>query len=112
MHSYPCELTNGECQKIMIAIAIANQPRLLIADEPTNTIESTTQAQIFRLFNNLNQNHNMSIFLISHDIEIISQLVDKINVLYCGQIVESSNSRRYIQTPLPSLYSVSDQICS
>ena len=58
MRSFPYELTEGECQKVMIAIALANQPRLLIADEPTNSMEPTTQAQIFRLLTRLNQNSN------------------------------------------------------
>ena len=90
MSSYPYELTEGECQKVMIAIALANQPRLLIADEPTNAMEPDTQAQIFRLLTRLNQNNNMTILLISHDLQLMSQLVDRINVLYCGQTVESA----------------------
>lgn len=99
MRSYPYELTDGECQKVMIAIAIANQPRLLIADEPTNAMESTTQAQIFRLLDKLNQNNNMSILLISHDMEMMSKLVDRINVLYCGQTVESAIPADILQRP-------------
>lgn len=99
MRSYPYELTDGECQKVMIAIAIANQPRLLIADEPTNAMESTTQAQIFRLLDKLNQNNNMTILLISHDMEMMSKLVDRINVLYCGQTVESATPEDILQRP-------------
>ncbi|MFP4862956.1 oligopeptide/dipeptide ABC transporter ATP-binding protein [Providencia rettgeri] len=99
MRSYPYELTDGECQKVMIAIAIANQPRLLIADEPTNAMESTTQAQIFRLLDKLNQNNNMGILLISHDMEMMSKLVDRINVLYCGQTVESATPEDILQRP-------------
>ncbi len=85
--------------KVMIAIAIANQPRLLIADEPTNAMESTTQAQIFRLLDKLNQNNNMGILLISHDMEMMSKLVDRINVLYCGQTVESATPEDILQRP-------------
>ncbi|MEI9599876.1 putrescine export ABC transporter ATP-binding protein SapD [Moellerella wisconsensis] len=99
MHSYPYELTEGECQKVMIAIAIANQPRLLIADEPTNAMEPTTQAQIFRLLDKLNQNNNMTILLISHDLQIMSKLVDRINVLYCGQTVESATPNDLLTRP-------------
>lgn len=73
MGSYPYELTEGECQKVMIAIALANQPRLLIADEPTNAMEPTTQAQIFRLLARLNQNNNTTILLISHDLQMMSK---------------------------------------
>ncbi|WP_339057017.1 putrescine export ABC transporter ATP-binding protein SapD [Candidatus Regiella endosymbiont of Tuberolachnus salignus] len=90
MNSYPYQLTEGECQKVMIAIALANQPRLLIADEPTNTMESTTKAQIFRLLTRLNQNNNTTILLISHDLQFMSKWADRINVLYCGQTVESA----------------------
>ncbi len=88
MNSYPYQLTEGECQKVMIAIALANQPRLLIADEPTNTMEATTKAQIFRLLTRLNQNNNTTILLISHDLQFMSKWADRINVLYCGIVVK------------------------
>mgnify|MGYP002656212334 FL=1 len=99
MRSYPYELTEGECQKVMIAIALANQPRLLIADEPTNAMEPTTQAQIFRLLSRLNQNNNTTILLISHDLSTMSQCANRINVLYCGQTVETASSSDLINTP-------------
>uniref|UniRef100_UPI0023B90B42 ATP-binding cassette domain-containing protein n=1 Tax=Mixta sp. Marseille-Q2659 TaxID=2736607 RepID=UPI0023B90B42 len=99
MRSYPYELTEGECQKVMIAIALANQPRLLIADEPTNAMEPTTQAQIFRLLSRLNQNNNTTILLISHDLRTMSQWANRINVLYCGQTVETAASQDLIATP-------------
>lgn len=96
MRSYPYQLTEGECQKVMIAIALASQPRLLIADEPTNAMESTTQAQIFRLLSRLNQNNNTTILLISHDLRTISQWTQRIQVLYCGQTVELASSKTLI----------------
>ena len=99
MNSYPYELTEGECQKVMIAIALANQPRLLIADEPTNAMEPTTQSQIFRLLTRLNQNNNTTILLISHDLQMLSQWADKINVMYCGQTVESATSEELVSSP-------------
>jgi len=99
MRSYPYELTEGECQKVMIAIALANQPRLLIADEPTNAMGPTTQAQIFRLLSRLNQNNNTTILLISHDLRTMSQWANRINVLYCGQTVETASSSDLINTP-------------
>lgn len=77
MGSFPYELTEGECQKVMIAIALANQPRLLIADEPTNAMEPTTRAQIFRLLARLNQNNNTTILLISHDLQMMSKWADR-----------------------------------
>ncbi len=99
MRSFPYELTEGECQKVMIAIALANQPRLLIADEPTNSMEPTTRAQIFRLLTRLNQNSNTTILLISHDLQMLSQWADKINVLYCGQTVETAPSKELVTMP-------------
>ncbi len=99
----PCaasyQLTEGECQKVMIAIATANQPRLLIADEPTNAMEPTTRAQIIRLLTRLNQNNNTTILLISHDLQMLSKWADKINVMYCGQTVESGPSEELITLP-------------
>lgn len=99
MLSYPYALTEGECQKVMIAIALASQPRLLIADEPTNAMESTTQDQIFRLLRRLNQNNNTTILLISHDLRTVSQWSNRIQVLYCGQTVETATSRELVATP-------------
>lgn len=83
----------------MIAIALANQPRLLIADEPTNAMEPTTQAQIIRSLTRLNQNNNTTILLISHDLQMLSKWADKINVMYCGQTVESGPSEELITLP-------------
>ncbi|GAA0486075.1 MULTISPECIES: putrescine export ABC transporter ATP-binding protein SapD [Tatumella] len=99
MRSFPYELTEGECQKVMIAIALANKPRLLIADEPTNAMEPTTQAQIFRLLSRLNQNNNTTILLISHDLRTLGQWANRINVMYCGQTVETALSDELIATP-------------
>ncbi|XKM14082.1 ATP-binding cassette domain-containing protein [Orbaceae bacterium ac157xtp] len=99
MSSYPHELTEGECQKIMIAMALATQPKLLIADEPTNAMESTTEAQIFRLLASLNQNSGTTILLISHDLQMVTRWTDRINVLYCGQTVEVADSETLIKKP-------------
>ena len=73
MASYPNELTEGEGQKVMIAIAVANQPRLLIADEPTNALEATTALQVFRLLSSMNQNQGTTVLLASNDIRSISE---------------------------------------
>lgn len=99
MRCFPWQLTEGECQKVMIAIALANQPRLLIADEPTNAMEPATKAQIFRLLSRLNQNNRMTILLISHDLHTISHCADRLDVIYCGQIVESGHSQQVIAAP-------------
>lgn len=99
MRSYPYEITEGECQKVMIAIALANQPRLLIADEPTNAMEATTQAQIFRLLARMNQNNNTTILLISHDLQMMSKWATRVNVMYCGQTVESALCDELLTSP-------------
>ncbi|WP_199611520.1 peptide ABC transporter ATP-binding protein [Flocculibacter collagenilyticus] len=99
IRSYPHELSEGVCQKIMIAIAIAKKPKLLIADEPTTALESATQAQIFRLLKSLNQLKNMSIILISHDLETITSWTHSISVLYCGQLVESGTTEQIFNQP-------------
>ncbi|ABZ77314.1 oligopeptide/dipeptide ABC transporter, ATPase subunit [Shewanella halifaxensis HAW-EB4] len=99
MSSYAWELSAGECQKVMIAMAIANQPRLLIADEPTDSMELSTQAQIFRLLSKLNQLHNVSILLISHELETLSGWCDQLTVLYSGQVMESGPTSEVLEQP-------------
>ncbi|MFQ1055053.1 putrescine export ABC transporter ATP-binding protein SapD [Gilliamella apicola] len=99
LKSYPFELTEGECQKVMIAIALANRPKLLIADEPTNSMEATTEAQIFRLLASMNQNIGTTILLISHDLQMVTRWTDRISVLYCGQTVEVADSEELIKSP-------------
>ena len=98
--SYPHELSEGICQKVMIAMAIANNPRLLIADEPTTSMEAVTQAQIFRLLYKLNQLHNTTILLLSNNFGSISNLSDYISLIYCGQTVESGNYKQIIKSPM------------
>ncbi|MFZ7156961.1 oligopeptide/dipeptide ABC transporter ATP-binding protein [Avibacterium avium] len=99
MNSYPDEITEGEGQKVMIAAAVANQPRLLIADEPTNALESITQVQIFRLLLSMNQNQGTSILLASNDINSIREWCDSFSVLYCGQNAESGPKESVLSTP-------------
>lgn len=99
MQSYPIDITEGEAQKIMIAMAIANQPRLLVADEPTNTMEATNQLQIYRLLSSMNQNLGTSILLVTNDLLSIHKWVDSYNVLYCGQTVEMGRKEHIVATP-------------
>jgi peptide transport system ATP-binding protein sapD len=99
MASYPNELTEGEGQKVMIAIAVANQPRLLIADEPTNALEATTALQVFRLLSSMNQNQGTTVLLASNDIRSISEWCDQISVLYCGQNTESGPTQMLLESP-------------
>ncbi|ABR75107.1 ABC transporter ATP-binding protein [Actinobacillus succinogenes] len=99
MRSYPDEITEGEGQKVMIAIAVANQPRLLIADEATNALESSTQLQIFRLLSGMNQNNGMTVLLASNDITSITEWCDSFTVLYCGQNAESGPKESILENP-------------
>ena len=99
MRSYPHELTEGEGQKVMIAIAVANQPRLLIADEPANSVESISRVQIFKLLSSMNQNQGTSILLASNDINSISEWCDAFVVLYCGQNSESGPREAILENP-------------
>lgn len=99
MKSYPYELTDGECQNVMVAMAIAKKPILLIADEPTNDLDSITQLQILRLLRRMNQVNNTSILLISHDLTMITNWATKITVMYCGQSVESAPTEKIIEAP-------------
>lgn len=99
MKCYPWELSEGECQKVMIAMAVANHPKLLIADEPTNSMELNTQAQIFRLLSQLNQLQNVSILLVSHELEIMVNWCDNLTILYSGQVMESGPAAAMAEMP-------------
>jgi len=94
INSYPHQLTEALYQRVMIAMALAGRPILLIADEPTAAMESTNQSQIFRLLANLNQFKNMSILLISHDLENLTHWTHTITVMYSGQFVEAGSAEQ------------------
>lgn len=100
LNSYPHQLTEAICQRVMIAIALAREPILLIADEPTAAMENTTQGQIFRLLSSLNQLKNMSILLISHDLENITHWTHNITVMYSGQFVEAGTTEQIFKKPM------------
>ena len=87
---YPFELSGGMNQRVMIAMALACEPKLLIADEPTTALGVTIQAQILRLMNDLKEKAGTSILFITHDLGVINQMADEVAVMYCGQIVEQS----------------------
>ena len=97
--SYPHQLTDSFCQRVMIAMALARQPLLLIADEPTAAMETTNQGQIFRLLASLNQLKNMSILLISHDLENVTHWTNTITVMYSGQFVEAGTTEQIFNSP-------------
>lgn len=85
---YPFELSGGMNQRVMIAMALACSPKLLIADEPTTALDVTIQAQILKLMNDLKRETNTAIMFITHDLGVINQMADDVAVMYCGQVVE------------------------
>ncbi|QCO56419.1 ABC transporter ATP-binding protein [Pseudorhodobacter turbinis] len=88
---YPHEFSGGQCQRVMIAMALAGEPDLLIADEPTTALDATIQAQILDLLSMLRRETGMAMVFISHDLGAVGAICDRINVMYAGRIVESGN---------------------
>ena len=98
--SYPHELSGGMAQRVMIAMALALRPALLIADEPTTALDVTIQAQILDLMRNLRQEVGASVILITHDLGVIAELAERVAVMYAGQIVEETDVTAIFDEPL------------
>jgi len=99
LEEYPHQLSGGMKQRVMIAMALAGEPELLIADEPTTALDVTTQAQILALLKELQQKTGMSILLITHDLGIVAEMADRVAVMYAGQIVEQSQRQTFFTNP-------------
>ncbi len=98
-HDYPHQLSGGMRQRVMIAMALAGRPALLIADEPTTALDVTVQAQILELILDLQESDGMAVLFISHDLGVISEIADEVAVMYAGRIVERAPSRVLLAEP-------------
>lgn len=96
---YPHQLSGGMRQRVMIAMAIACRPRILIADEPTTALDVTVQAQIFDLLRSLQREMNLAIVLITHDLGVIAQFAHRVMVMYAGRVLESSPTKELFRMP-------------
>jgi len=98
-NAYPFELSGGQRQRVMIAMAIANKPDILIADEPTTALDVTVQEQIINLILDLKQRFNIAVLFISHDLQLIKKIADRIVVMYQGEVVETNNADKLFLRP-------------
>ena len=99
-HAYPHEMSGGQAQRVMIAMALAMNPQLLIADEPTTALDVTIQAQILDLMRGLRARLNTAVILITHDLGVIAEMADRVAVMYAGRIVEQTDVRTLFSQPL------------
>ncbi|MGE3919667.1 MAG: dipeptide ABC transporter ATP-binding protein, partial [Gammaproteobacteria bacterium] len=98
-NAYPHQLSGGMKQRVMIAMALAGEPDLLIADEPTTALDVTTQAQILALLKTLQEKNNMSILFITHDMQVVKKMADRVGVMYAGQLVEIAEREAFLSDP-------------
>ncbi|PWU02184.1 MAG: peptide ABC transporter ATP-binding protein [Bacteroidetes bacterium] len=99
IQEYPHQLSGGMRQRVMIAMAMACNPKVLIADEPTTALDVTIQAQILALMKELNKKTNTSIIFITHDLGVVAEICERVIVMYCGQIVEEGDVRTILKNP-------------
>ena len=99
-HAYPYELSGGQAQRVMIAMALALNPQLLIADEPTTALDVTIQAQILDLIRGLRSEMSTAVILITHDLGVIAEMADQVAVMYAGRIVEETDINTIFEQPL------------
>ena len=97
---YPHQLSGGMRQRVMIAIALSCNPKLLICDEPTTALDVTVQAQILRLINKIKKTFNMSVIIITHDLAVVSEIAERVIVMYAGRVIEESVERDIFVKPL------------
>jgi peptide/nickel transport system ATP-binding protein len=100
IRNYPFEMSGGMQQRVMIAMALASEPKLLVADEPTTALDVTIQSQILDLLRELKQRLGMAILLITHNLGIVGDMADRVAVMYAGQVVEMAPARELLRRPL------------
>lgn len=96
---YPHQLSGGMRQRVMIAMAMICEPKLLIADEPTTALDVTIQAQILELMKNLNKETDTAIMMITHDLGVVAQMCERVIVMYAGKVIEEGNVQTIFQNP-------------
>lgn len=99
IEQYPFEFSGGMRQRIVIAIALANKPKLIIADEPTTALDVTTQAQIVELIREMSKQTGAAVIMISHNLSVVASLCDRINIMYGGKVVETGSDREVFYEP-------------
>jgi peptide/nickel transport system ATP-binding protein len=99
LHRFPRQLSVGQAQRVLIAMAVLHRPRLLIADEPTSALDAITQSEILDLFRSLNREMNMAMLFVSHDLLAVASLCSRIAILQRGQIVESGSTEQMFRDP-------------
>ena len=99
VNEYPHQLSGGMKQRVMIAMALAGRPKLLIADEPTTALDVTIQAQVLQLMQDLQQKTGMAILLITHDLGVVAEVADRVGVMYAGELIETAGVRDFFAAP-------------
>ena len=98
--AYPHELSGGQAQRVMLALALAGRPQMLIADEPTSALDVVTQAQVMELLERLTREHGLALLLISHDLRVVESVVERVIVMYAGRVIEEGPTAAVFSAPL------------
>jgi oligopeptide/dipeptide ABC transporter ATP-binding protein len=99
LRAYPHELSGGMRQRVMIALAVSSNPSLLIADEPTTALDVTVQAQVMELIDRIREEFSIAVLFISHNLELVAEIADRVSVMYAGRVVESGGVKDLFATP-------------